>query len=193
MFIARVATKQIQLVTKYSHRVSVSRHRYESTHLWLYPSHCIKIKNFDIVKAFISIVATKHVKFATNTWHRVASSCARFLTAYFWLRPNKTNSVQHVKIIKPLVTIMASMKVDFIAIYSSSVIVSTGGFWPESFRFASTNQIVEIKYIEIIERFLSVPATKYIKEVSNLVTRVRCSTTRRIVLGKRCIPSHNFK
>ena len=183
MFIARVAPKQIQLVSKYCHCVSVSRHRYKSTHLRLYPSHGIQIKNFDIVKAFISVVATEHVKFATYSRHRVASSSARFLTAYFWLRPNKTNRVQHVKIIKPLVTIMASMKVDFVTIHCSSVIVSAGRFWPKSFRLASTNQIVEIEYIEVIKRFLSVPAAKYIKEVSNLVTRVCCSTGWRIVLG----------
>ena len=77
-----------------------------------------------------------------------------------------------MQIIEPLVTIMTAMEVNFFSIDGCSVIIATGRLLTKSFRFASANQVVQIKYIEVIECLLTVPASKDVQIVADFVAGV---------------------
>ena len=61
-----------------------------------------------------------------------------YLSRNFWLGPDQRRGVEHVEIVEPLVSIMATMEINFIAIYSSGVVVSAGWDGPERLRITPT-------------------------------------------------------
>ena len=75
MFVSRVASKQIQLVSQDRHGVSVASQRYHPVYLWLDPSNCVQVQNFNVVEALVSVVASKHVESTSHSRHSVACSC----------------------------------------------------------------------------------------------------------------------
>ena len=119
-------------------------------------------------------------------------TCRWFLARDLWLGPDKAHRVEQVKVIKPLVTIMTTVEIYFIPIDGCGVIVPAGWLLAKSLRLTAADQVVKVKDVEVIESFLTVPASKDVQVVGHFVAGVGCSATRWIVLRDRCEPRHAF-
>lgn len=133
MLVARMPPKQVELTSKHSHCVSISRHRERPLNLWWDPAHSIQVEYINIVEAFLSIVPTEHKKFSANSWHCMACPSCRLLTTYLRNVPHKTRSIEHVEIVEPLISIMASVEINFLPMDGSCMIIAWSRSWTKSF------------------------------------------------------------
>lgn len=88
-----------------------------------------------------------------------------------------------MQIVKPLVSVVTAVEVNFVAVYSSSVVVAASWLWTKCLRLAAANQIVKVKYVKVIQCLFTVPTSENIKEVSNFIARVSSPAAGWIVLG----------
>jgi len=193
VFVARMPAEQVKFVSKHSHCVSIARHWGHTTDLRLDPGHGVQVQNINVIETLVAIVAPEHVELAANAGHCVAGSRRWLLARNFGFAPNKTHRVEQVQVVQPLVSVVASVEVNFINVDGGRVIVAACWLLPVGLWFASADELVEVEHVEVIESFLSIPASEDVKIVSDFVTRVCCSATRRIVLRNRRIPGHNVR
>ena len=85
---------------------------------------------------------------------------------------------------------MTTVEVNFLTIYSSGVVITTGWLLAKSFRLTAANQVVQIQDIEVIQSLLTIPSAEDVQVVAYFVARVGSSARWWIVLRYRREPGH---
>ena len=124
MFVARMASEQVELLTKDGHCVCISCHWNCSLDLRGYPGHGVQVQNINFVEALFSVVSSEHIELAADARHGVACPCGRLLSTNFRFTPNKTRRVQHIEVIEPRIPVVATVEIDLVTMNRGCVIVS---------------------------------------------------------------------
>ena len=56
VLVARMASKEIQFISKHCHSVGIPRHRDHTRDLRLNPSHRVHVENVDVIETLIAVV-----------------------------------------------------------------------------------------------------------------------------------------
>ena len=70
-----------------------------------------------------------------------------------------------MEIVKPLIAIVTAMKVYFVTVDCCGVVIPARWLLAECFRLAPADKVVEVQYVQVIQRLLTIPSPEDVKVV----------------------------
>ena len=70
-----------------------------------------------------------------------------------------------MEIVEPLIAIVTAMKVYFVTVDCCGVVIPARWLLAECFRLASADEIVEVQYVQVVQRLLTIPSPEDVKVV----------------------------